>query len=89
MTTKYLLDGDTPVVCDDLLEWAAGFEKTDVHVADETISGITISTVFLGIDHNFLPTGSPLLFETMIFGGGTRSGTMAVHYQRGSVEGSF
>ena len=28
-----------------------------------------ISTVFLGIDHNFGAEGPPLLFETMIFGG--------------------
>ena len=27
-----------------------------------------ISTVFLGIDHNFFGSGPPLLFETMIFG---------------------
>jgi len=69
MADKYLLDGNTPVKCGDLLEWAAAFETTDVHVADKYISGIRVSTVFLGIDHNFLPGGSPLLFETMIFGG--------------------
>ena len=28
----------------------------------------TVSTVFLGIDHNF-GEGKPLLFETMVFGG--------------------
>lgn len=30
---------------------------------------LTVSTVFLGIDHNFSPTGSPVLYETMIFAG--------------------
>lgn len=28
-----------------------------------------VSTVFLGLNHNFYCTGPPLLFETMIFGG--------------------
>ena len=31
--------------------------------------GIEVSTVFLGMDHNFGATGPPLLFETMVFGG--------------------
>jgi len=30
---------------------------------------VRISTVFLGLDHNFSGTGPPLLYETMIFGG--------------------
>jgi hypothetical protein len=29
---------------------------------------VCVSTVFLGLDHNFLRTGPPVLFETMIFG---------------------
>lgn len=27
-----------------------------------------VSTVWLGLDHNFLRTGPPMIFETMIFG---------------------
>ena len=30
--------------------------------------GVTVSTVWLGIDHSF-GTGVPLIFETMVFGG--------------------
>ncbi len=30
---------------------------------------VRVSTVFLGLDHNYLGDGEPLLFETMIFGG--------------------
>jgi len=30
---------------------------------------IWVSTVFLGLDHNFSGYGPPILFETMIFGG--------------------
>jgi hypothetical protein len=28
-----------------------------------------VSTVFLGLDHDFYGAGPPLLFETMVFGG--------------------
>ena len=34
-----------------------------------TINSISISTVFLGIDHSFGYGNTPILFETMIFGG--------------------
>lgn len=55
------------VLCDSLLDWGEWFETADRHVADETIGGIRISTVFLGLDHNLLHKGDPLLFETKIF----------------------
>jgi hypothetical protein len=48
--------------------WAVALSKTDRHVADEMVGDVRISTVFLGIDHNF-GGGIPLLFETMVFGG--------------------
>jgi len=38
-------------------------------VAKDKIGDILISTVFLGIDHAF-DNGPPVLFETMVFGGG-------------------
>jgi hypothetical protein len=37
-------------------------------VALTTIGDITVSTVFLGIDHNWSGEGPPVLWETMIFG---------------------
>lgn len=36
--------------------------------AKEQIGGIEVSTVFLGLDHNFSGKGPPVLWETMIFG---------------------
>jgi len=33
-----------------------------------TKNTITVSTVFLGIDHNWSRSGDPILFETMVFG---------------------
>lgn len=38
-------------------------------VAIDLVGGYHVSTVFLGIDHNFYGDGPPLLFETMVFGG--------------------
>lgn len=35
----------------------------------DTGDGEFVSTVFLGINHNFFPGGRPVLWETMIFGG--------------------
>ncbi len=69
MSDKYILDGQIPVPCDNLLEWAEWFEKADRHVAVDMIEGVRISTVFLGLDHNFGFNDYPILFETMCFGG--------------------
>lgn len=65
-TGKYILKDKKVVACHDLLEWAKWFETADRHVADENVGKYRISTVFLGIDHNFLG-GEPILFETMVF----------------------
>lgn len=35
----------------------------------DTPGGTEISTVWLGLDHNYMLTGPPLIWETMIFGG--------------------
>ena len=68
---RYILDGHKPVECDDVIEWAKWFESNNRTVAKTKISkDVDVSTVFLGLDHNFLcEDGKPLLFETMIFGG--------------------
>lgn len=76
MTTgKYLLDGHDVVPCEDLLEWALNFETTDRQVAltkfdQDDGTQITISTVFIGLDHAFYEhEGPPVVFETMVFNG--------------------
>lgn len=68
MSEHYILDGKKPKSVD-LLEWARWFETADRIVAKTLINGVKVSTVFLGLDHSF-GGGPPLLFETMIFGGG-------------------
>jgi hypothetical protein len=71
MTDKYILENGAPKPTDDILEWARWFERSGSEriVARETQGEVTVSTVFLGLDHNFSMTGSPLLYETMVFGG--------------------
>lgn len=62
-------DNDNPVPCDDVLTWGKWFgQPVNRHLADDTINGCRISTVFLGLDHSF-GSGQPVLWETMIFGG--------------------
>ena len=69
MSFNFILEGHKVVRCDNIIKWANWFEKADRHVAKTTLrNGVEISTVFLGVDHNFLGR-PPILFETMIFGG--------------------
>lgn len=64
----YILDGHEPRPVADVLDWVVAFEKEDRTVARHVRKGVVLSTVFLGVDHQF-GDGPPLLFETMIFGG--------------------
>ncbi len=68
---QYILVDKKPVVELDLLKWSEWLEKnyyTGRIVKQTHHKDIFISTVFLGLDHRFGP-GTPVLFETMIFGG--------------------
>lgn len=70
MSGRYTLNDDgQPVPSYDLLEWGRWMEKAlDRRVALDTIGDVEVSTVFLGLDHSF-GGATPILFETMIFGG--------------------
>lgn len=67
MNGQYILEGKIPKKIDDLHEWAKSFESQNRTVAKTNIGEILISTVFLGLDHQY-GEGDPLLFETMVFG---------------------
>lgn len=43
-------------------------------VSQHWIRGYMVSTVWLGLDHNFFGGGAPLIFETMIFPPGDEAG---------------
>jgi hypothetical protein len=68
---KYILDGHTPVPCDDLDTWAQFVEQGTRRVAfDQVTPEVRVSTIFLALDHDFsFEDHPPILFETMVFGG--------------------
>lgn len=76
MVDKYILDGRIPVPCTDLLKWGRWMENRQAcrvaeNLVEQPVGGppVRVSTVFLGLDHNFGFDGGPVLFKTMIFGG--------------------
>lgn len=63
----YILEGHTPVACEDVELWSNMMEM-DRHVGLTEVGDEVVSTGFLGINH--APPGEiPILFETMIFSG--------------------
>jgi len=73
----YRLVGHRAVALKDALEWATWFGVSDKErqVGFTPVGPYSVSTVFLGIDHNFLGDGPALLFETMTFNDGDQSST--------------
>lgn len=73
----YVLDEEgEPLEMDDWIVWATWMEyhHTERVVSQDTVvnkegADVGVSTVFLGINHNFVFGGPPILWETMIFGG--------------------
>lgn len=77
----YVLDDEgNPVPEPDALKWAKWFERDDRRVVaqDEVAKAVhtpvgdveltlSISTVFLGLDHRFRGDGPPVLWESMVF----------------------
>jgi hypothetical protein len=69
MNDKFILEGQTPIECPDLMEWGQWMQTADRHVDKTMVGDVKVSTVFLGLDHRFGDEDRPILFETMIFGG--------------------
>jgi hypothetical protein len=68
-------DGKTPVPVDDLQEWSDAFYAHEKRIVAKTQlrdsstgKRVEVSTVFLGLDHNW-GDGAPILWETLVFGG--------------------
>lgn len=53
----------------DAEQWARGFQMENRRVDLTHVGNCRVSTVFLGLDHNFSddPDADPILFETMVF----------------------
>jgi hypothetical protein len=60
----YKLKGKKITVCD-----VKDIDYKNTSIIREVLENITISTVFLSLDHNHSGVGKPVLFETMVFGG--------------------
>lgn len=66
-TGLYVLNNDgEPVPCINPDHWREWYGTADRVIARDEIGGIRVSTVFLGIDHQF-GHGIPILYETMTF----------------------
>jgi hypothetical protein len=67
----YILDEHgQPVPEPDTLRWAKWFETANRVVRQDRVEDIVVSTVFLGLDHNWYEGAhEPILWEAMIFGG--------------------
>ena len=69
---KWILKNRVPVPCRNLLEWGRWMEKRENRIVVQTHldEEVWVSTVFLGLDHNWSsdPDSLPVLFETMVFG---------------------
>lgn len=84
MSTYILNEAGEPVRINNPVEWGKWYERSSVPqvpgsriVAQQNVGGLFVSTVFLGIDHNFGGKGGPVLWETMVF-----RGTEVVHQDR-------
>jgi hypothetical protein len=74
----FILKGGEPIAVDAMTwgQWleAATAEYEPGHIDSRRVAawerdGIAVSTVFLGLDHQWRPTGPPLIFETLVTGG--------------------
>lgn len=81
--STYILIGKTPFPASSM-DWARWWKFADERglrrVGDDVVFDRRISTVFLGMDHNFFG-GPPILFETMIFAVGSYSDLYVERYQ--------
>ncbi len=72
MPGHYILIGQTPVPCEDVLEWGRWLQTANRRVRLTRVGPYFVSTVFLGLDHSFgamfgREAGPPILFETMVY----------------------
>lgn len=69
MSNRYIeIDG---IACPepDLSKWSEWYDTADRVIKKTELHFGRVSTVFLGLDHNFDSEGPPLLYVTLVFGG--------------------
>lgn len=78
---RWILDGHTPRPARTLMEWAHFYEDFSKRIVKhDEVGNILVSTVFLGLDHNYFGKGPPLLFETMLLSKTTSTGNYQERY---------
>jgi len=65
MSGQYILNGKTPVKCNDLIKWAKQMEGKNRIVEQSQFGKVKVSTVFLGLDYSF-GEEKPILYETLV-----------------------
>jgi hypothetical protein len=67
---RYVLDDQgNPVRQDDEAAWAEFMQDVERRqVALDAVGKWTVSTIFMGIDHDVIGIGPPRLWKTMVFG---------------------
>lgn len=70
----YILDADKNIIpvrtTAEKMAYYRWYEDPDNRrVAITEQDGVSVSTVFLGVDHGFGEDGPPVVFESMVFGG--------------------
>lgn len=68
MNDQYILVEGKPVLEPNLNKWGSWMGTSERIVKKDDIGKVKVSTIFLGLDHNY-GIGTPILWETMIFGG--------------------
>jgi hypothetical protein len=64
----YKLTKEKEVVECDLHEMGRQYENNEERIVSQNqVGNFWVSTVFLGMDHNFKEDGPPLVFETIVF----------------------
>lgn len=70
MSMYYILDDDHNLIATDRETWGEWLGNNENRVVAKTqVGDAVVSTVCLGVDHNWSPDGPPMFFETMVFGG--------------------
>jgi len=86
MSKSYILKDGKPVEESDITAWGRWMKTAERHVANDELPGVRISTVFLGLDHQW-GAGPPILYETMIFGGAHDGYQARYHTREDAVAG--
>jgi hypothetical protein len=63
-----VLDESGNVILCDLLSWAQWFELTPQRIIEQDqIEDYFVSTIFMGLNYQYVPEAAPLWFETIVF----------------------